>query len=884
MFLGTMLPKIIGRLLRCLALLCLPAGELQGQTPCPASAGEAVASGWQAYRADSIGRAEDLFSRADRACRRNLDAKVGLGYTALRQQRLDRADSLFLLVIRADTANADAWEGRALVANRRGDVKGAVAALRRVVALAPGNQPARRLLDRLAPAERPPRLPVRIPDTLTAEARVRGEHFEVPGPNGWQPFYIKGLNFGVALPGRFPSQFPTDSGLYAAWLDTLAGMHGNTVRLYTILPPEFYRALRGHNLAHPDAPLWLIHGVWTELPPRDDFEDSAWQAEFHQEMERVAGVIHGAVDIAPRPGHAAGHYDADISRWTLGYIIGREWEPYAVTSFDSARAGSIGRYDGEYLMAEGPPMDVWLARQCDYLLSYEASRYRTIRPIAYTNWPTLDPLSHPTEASVAEEQVWREKAGRPLASPTHEYDNDVIGLDANLVQPTAANPAGWFASYHAYPYYPDFMLYDPGYGEARSPEGPSNYFGYLEDLRRYHKGLPLVIAEYGVPSSRGMAHLQPQGWTHGGHDERSMAEIDARLTREIRQSGAAGGILFALIDEWFKKNWVVVDLEQPAERNRLWHNVMDAEQNYGVLGMYAGAADSAPRLGGDPAAWTRGGPLELARGLGPAFGPHGLYVQSDESAIHLALSLRGAGGRPFPWDSLHILLAIDTYLPGQGQHRLPDRLATSDLGFEFLARFDGPGDARLDILPDYNPYAGPPGPTGDDMGRFYHRPVTIRDRWDGRFDSLYVTVNRARFGRDGTFFPARGYNRGRLRFGTAAESSLSDWYYDRQSGLLELRLPWMLLNVSDPSSATVLFERQIRPDFGTAQTTGFHFGALVYRPGRGPAPFAALPLLREGRWRSGDFPAWTWKTWEVPHYHEGAKAAIEAMREAWGER
>ena len=43
-----------------------------------------------------------------------------------------------------------------------------------------------------------------------------------------------------------------------------------------------------------------------------------------------------------------------------------------------------------------------------------------------------------------------------------EYENDVIALDANLVEPTAANPAGWFASYHAYPYYPDFMLLDPG--------------------------------------------------------------------------------------------------------------------------------------------------------------------------------------------------------------------------------------------------------------------------------------------------------------------------------------------------------------------------------------------------------------------------------------
>ena len=71
------------------------------------------------------------------------------------------------------------------------------------------------------------------------------------------------------------------------------------------------------------------------------------------------------------------------------------------------------------------------------------------------------------------------------------------------MRPTSRNPAGWFASYHAYPYYPDFMLYDPGYDRARSREGRSNYFGYLKELKRHHAGMPLVISEYGVPSSRG---------------------------------------------------------------------------------------------------------------------------------------------------------------------------------------------------------------------------------------------------------------------------------------------------------------------------------------------------------------------------------------------
>ncbi len=73
-----------------------------------------------------------------------------------------------------------------------------------------------------------------------------------------------------------------------------------------------------------------------------------------------------------------------------------------------------------------------------------------------------------------------------------------------------------------------------------------------------------------------------------------MAAIDARLTREIRESGAAGAIIFAWLDEWFKKNWAVIDYEIPSDHTRLWHNVMDAEQNYGIMGEYAGNSRTTP--------------------------------------------------------------------------------------------------------------------------------------------------------------------------------------------------------------------------------------------------------------------------------------------------
>jgi hypothetical protein len=862
-----------------LAAALLSSSSAVAQTPCPVTTDSAVERGWRAYRADSLAIALAGFNRALQLCPGHLDAKVGVGFTLLRSGQPRRADTLFGEVLARSGTNSDAWDGRARAALRLGDTARALSAGARALQLAPKNEDLRVLLDRIAPdwgrpvAAKPDR-----PSIMQLVSRTRGQRFEVRTAQGWRPFYIQGVNMGVALPGRYPSEFPSDSALYAGWLDTLAAMHANTLRLYTILPPAFYRALRGWNLRHPEQLLWLVHGVWTELPPEDDFNDAAWKGEFQAEMRRVVDLIHGVATIPVRPGHASGRYDADVSPWVMGYIIGREWEPFAVKAFD-ARNRSTMAYRGRFLQVRlGPAMDVWLAQQCDGMLAYEFDTYNALRPIAYTNWPTLDPLTHPTESSTKEEAQWRRRSGRETETKKLEYENDAIGLDANLVQPTSANPAGWFASYHAYPYYPDFMILDPGYRTARSPEGLSSYFGYLRELVSHHAGIPTVISEYGVPSSRGNAHLHPQGWSHGGHDEQAMAAIDVRLTRDIKASGAAGAILFAWLDEWFKKNWVVIDYEIPLDNTRLWHNVMDAEQNYGIMGMYAGETGVSPRPGGDPERWRALTPVQSAPDASRR-GPHRLRAGADESYYYLAVDL--IPGR-FPWDSLGIQLAIDTYMPGVGQHRLPRSGVRSEVGFEFLVDLVRPDLANIRVTPDYNRHDSRIDPvTGDDFGRFSRRPVTTMNRDDARFDSLYVVTNRARFARDGRFYPARGYDRGRLLHGTERGSTLADWYLDEKAGLLELRIPWDLLNVTDPSTRTLLDDRNTTGDFGTAGVDDFRVGVVIYHKGDTHTPVGALPRLKDGGWAAASFAAWRWTGWTRPRYHARLKPVYDSLRLLW---
>lgn len=851
-------------------------GLVAAQRPCPASAARQVRDAYTLYRRGLTDSAKVLFTAVDARCPGNLDAKLGLGFVALRQEQHTTADSLFRMVIRGDSTYADAWEGLASVAWRRGERAAADRASRRALALNPNSELAKNIQLQMDPE--PGRKPIRKarrPKTLQLVSRIGAARFEVLADGKWQPFYLKGVNLGVALPGKFPSEFPADSARYAGWLDTLAAMHANVVRVYTVLPPNFYRALRGWNLRHPTQPIWLVHGVWTELPPHHDFDDMAWKDGFRAEMRRVVDLVHGQLEQPPRAGHAHGRYDADVSRWVLAYIIGREWEPFAVRAYDSTHARRS--HAGRFLVTDDvPALDAWMAEQCDYLLSHEYDVFHALRPIAYTNWPTLDPLTHPTEANTDEEREWRRRAGRPFEGTRLEYENDAVSLDARLIRASRHNPAGWFASYHAYPYYPDFMVLDPEYAKARSTEGTSSYFGYLQALRQHHGDVPVVISEYGVPSSRGNAHLQPQGWHHGGHDEVAMAGINARLTREIREAGLAGGILFAWLDEWFKHNWIVIDFELPAERNRLWHNTMDAEQNYGILALLSGTPDR-PAPGGDARSW------EALESVHRRPDRSALRLGADASFLYVALELPELKGNENPFQSNAVQIALDTWMPNAGQHVLPGNGIRGDLGFEFVAEFNSKDDASLKVTPDYNRHAAPADVEAyDDRGLFFHRPITTMARADARWDSLFVMTNRARFGRDGSFYPARGINRGRLRHGTERENTLSDWYWDANAGVLQLRLAWDLLNVSDPSSATILYETTGQGDFGTVQTDGFRVGAaLLTRESK--RPVATWPALdAQGQWNAADFRLWRWKKWDdQPVYHQRLKPIYDSLRTLW---
>lgn len=399
----------------------------------------------------------------------------------------------------------------------------------------------------------------------------------------------------------------------------------------------------------------------------------------------------------------------------------------------------------------------FVAEMLDEVTHYEHSVYGMRRTVSMSSWPTLDPLTHPTEIFT---------------------DEDIASIDITKM---AQQPATTilFASYHAYPYYPDFVSDQPEYRTYSDEAGPNSYVGYLTDLRNHYAGIPLIIGEFGVPSSWGDAHSSFSGMNHGGLSEIQQGEYNIRLLRNIINTGCGGGFMFAWMDEWFKQTWIVnymeafaTDISGTAVPTRqLWHNLVSPEQNFGLITF-------------DPPGT-------------PAMNPYSLINPSGITAItsghennyfwlEITTAESSAAGDT-------VMVAFDTYLEDTGEGRFPSGATIPNRSEFLLMAAYGADTASLHITEAYDMFGLTP--------RFNLTDETVQKfrstSTDGAPWKLMRWINN---GFDGTIF-----NLGLLPSETSATFTSGERTAVAWSGnKIKIRLPWTLLHFYDPTQMRVI--------------------------------------------------------------------------------
>ena len=637
--------------------------------------------------------------------------------------------------------------------------------------------------------------------------RLRTHHGDVD--------FLPGVNLGATTPGHQPGELAVAAADYRRWFAEMGELGLRAVRIYTIHPPAFYFELARYNEEHVDAPLYLLQGVY--LPDETYNErsrglyDANVDGAFASEIADAVKAVHGELERSPALGRAEGRWIADVSAWTAGWIIGIEWDPYGVERTDESN-GEAAAVRGRFFRStsKATPTERWIARHMESLAALEHA-HGVSMPIAFTNWPTTDPLRHPTE---------------PLRQ------EDLVGVDANHVRPTKAWPGGTFASYHAYPYYPDFHRHEPSLASYRLDGALDPYAGYLAALRDHHGKTPVMVTEFGVPSSLGSAHSGPLGRDQGGHSEQEAMRIDAELLRVIQRERLAGAFLFSWIDEWFKSTWNTLPRHAPvAERRQLWHDAWTNEQWFGLKASDAGPAAPAGRVVHESREEVR--EIRLA---------------TDPSWLHLRIRF---DRRPVG----ELRLGFDV-VPGDGAARLPGS-TSADGASDYAIVLDLDGDAgqayvreALEPLPlDFSPL-----PDG---------VIRTVDGWN----RMLLSTNRARtIPTTGEQLPYETMNVGSLRRGSwqpddDVHDSLATW--DVTDNDVVLRVPWLQLGIVDPSSHRALVP-VVREGVPVATTVAATTVGLRVVPSRGAEAAATL----------------AWDEWNVVQATERLKTGHEAYVEA----
>ncbi|MFF2527307.1 hypothetical protein ACFVS2_00190 [Brevibacillus sp. NPDC058079] len=678
-------------------------------------------------------------------------------------------------------------------------------------------------------------------------AKVDGGDIVLYNGQGWKPVFWAGINLGATTPGHYPGELSPTREDYLRWFSQMKEMNNKVIRIYTILPPIFYEALHEFNHKQ-EEPLLLLQGIWSpdealageDRKGRDAFTPEITK-DFRHEIKDAVQAIHGDVTLPERYGRASGEYRTDVSQYLVGWILGTEWYPYTV-QVTNASHPDMPPYQGKYIKTteKASPFESWLAFMLDYLAE-EEMKYGWQHPVSFTNWLTTDPLSHPNE---------------PLPQ------EDMVSIDPMNLKASVEWTAGYFASYHVYPYYPDFLRYEEKYQKYRDSSGKLDpYAGYLRDLRAHHKGIPLLVAEYGVPSSRGMAHYGPAGRNQGMHTEQEQGEMNADMLRNIYEEGYDGALLFAWQDEWFKFTWNTIDLELPWERRAMWSNTLTNEEKFGVIAVEPGSyASDQIVLDGKTADWEKR--LQRVKRAYPGFD---LSVTHDEAYLFLMLK-KSEGEWDFSKDTLDI--GFDTL---SGGSRTADKAPgiTFSQEIEFLLRMQGESNSRIFVNSAY------------DQHSWLYGYLKGMLPWDERYDQAdsgiflpwKLALNKALYlPETKKTVPFEELEVGIMKPGISdpqdpAYNSLADWY--AKGNVLEIRIPWMLLGYTDPSSKQVWkypYEAK-----GTVPTESKGVGVEVFAHSH-QKPFsreASKPLLYQ------------WDKWDLPTYHERKKQSFEILRKAY---
>lgn len=677
---------------------------------------------------------------------------------------------------------------------------------------------------------------------LTCFTKVKEDNLMIDTGTGFQVFDIRGVNLGLGKPGEYATGFSITKEEYLRWFEQIQDMGANVIRTYTLAHDVFYDAFYEYNSNNPD-PLYLIHGVWV-----DDYminsSKNAFDEEFYNGFlnsgKDVIDAIHGKHKNNKNPNNGTQNYRKDISSWVYGYTLGVAWES-DIVAFTNETGRQLPEYKGEYLYTEnGRNFEIFLAMIGDNLIKYETEKYGAQRTISFINWSTTCPL-------VFDDNI------------SYQFKK-YAQIDVEHILSTTNFKGGQYASYYIYPYYPEYTAFE------KDSAIKNSYKEYLMMLNAHHK-MPVVVAEFGIPSSRGKTSYEDNrelGRDQGQMNETQQGEAIIGLYEDIVASGCAGGIVYMWQDEWFKKIWNTL-ASVNLKNNALWSDYQTSGESFGLLSFDPGKEESICYVDGDKSDWEEKDVI----GIQDDFR---LSMKYDVKFIYLLAEKKGFNINE---DSLYI--PIDTTpKSGSGNYKAKNILMSHQA--DFVLEIDGKDNSRILVQERYDNLQAI---YGNQLKRGYSQYENVPNVDSSIFSPISLVLQESDYYKkdekisfnefdflypEEYYYFLQTYETGKLTYGNANPkskdfNSLAD--FSGGDGFVEIKIPWGLINFADPS------EMKIHDDYYEnlgVEYIGIDHMNVGLGDGTTTIEMMKLPLKELGR---------------KPEYHERLKKSYYILQEYW---
>ncbi|RCW62867.1 hypothetical protein [Saliterribacillus persicus] len=321
-----------------------------------------------------------------------------------------------------------------------------------------------------------------------------------------------------------------------------------------------------------------------------------------------------------------------------------------------------------------------------------------------------------------------------------------------------------------------------------------------------------------------------------------------------------GGLIFTWQDEWFKRTWNTMDYDNP-DRRPFWSNAQTNEQQFGLLSFDRHKI----KVDGDPSEWEK--PSLYEKETGPL---KAMFVDHDERYLYLREDLdEKKEGSP--------VLLLDI-LPEQGNLSIEGKDNISfENGIDFLIDLnEEESRMKVDAYYDFYTYQ-----YGHQLELLEPKPP-VPTKNSGEFNPIRLALNKAYYipDQDKTI-PFSFYVTGKLKKGdgnpTSKEyDSLVD-YSVSDSGVLELRIPWLLIQAKDPSQKE--FIGNIYEDGITASKVIEELNIGVLYENSSGEIIDSFPEVAQNA--LGKLKAYTWENWNLPESEERLKQSYEIIQDLY---